>query len=158
VKRTANGTVVGMSKSVCVAFLVLSRTLQPSGYERRNCTEKFSNYWHFCARSPTFVLVWLRGFMVIRWLSTVKASAICMIMHLPRWRHVLTARSTVSGLRRRSLHRGEVVGSIPTAPTMLKSNTEGLSTFPQRTLLVAGGRTPPEHGASRRAKYVQDVR
>ena len=40
-----------------------------------------------------------------------------MIMHLPWWRHVLTARSTVSGLRGRSLHTGEVVGSIPTAPT-----------------------------------------
>jgi hypothetical protein len=57
--------------------------LQPSGYERRNCTEKISNYWHFCTRSPTFVLVWLRRFIGHSLVEhSQKASAICLIMHL----------------------------------------------------------------------------
>jgi Phage integrase family len=34
--------------------------LQPSGYERRNCIGKISKNLHFCARSLTFVLGWLR--------------------------------------------------------------------------------------------------
>jgi len=37
--------------------------LQPSGYERRNRTGKFSNNRHFCARSLPFVRVWLRRFV-----------------------------------------------------------------------------------------------
>ena len=45
--------------------------LQPSGYERVTLTGIINDYWHFRARSPTFVPVWLRriiGYLLVgRW-------------------------------------------------------------------------------------------
>jgi hypothetical protein len=51
--------------------------LQPSGYQRRNWTGKFSNKRHSRAGSPTFVRAWLRRFIgcSLGW-ATLNASRI----------------------------------------------------------------------------------
>jgi hypothetical protein len=73
----------------------------------------------------------------------------------------------IAGLRRdtplssageRSLHTGEVVGSIPTAPTNKNPNNKHFSAPLQKRHTAVCGRTPHEHGPPRRAKSVQYVR
>jgi hypothetical protein len=45
------------------SFLISPGDLQQSSYERGNRTGKLSDNRHFCARSLTFVRVWLRRFI-----------------------------------------------------------------------------------------------
>jgi hypothetical protein len=90
---------------------------QPSGYERPNCAGKFSNIRRFRARSLTFVLVWLRRFIGPSLVEHSQKHQRFVRVCTNRRRHVL---------RGRSLHTGEVVGSIPTAPT---TNTQRFIAF-----------------------------
>jgi len=68
------------------------------------------------------------------------------------------AAGPAAPIRERSLHTGEVVGSIPTAPTSKKPGFGALFSTPCKRDLAVRGRTSHEHGAYERAKSVQVVR
>jgi hypothetical protein len=85
--------------------------LQPSGYERATLPEKVSDYWHFRAGSATFVRVWLRriiGYLLVGPGTSLRA---------PKEHRPDSNLGQTRSMGERPLHTGEVVGSIPTAPT-----------------------------------------
>ena len=64
----------------------------------------------------------------------------------------LTCRTEYSSAGERSLHTGEVVGSIPTAPTTDYPTNQSISGFSQAWRFATRGRTLQEHAATIRGK------
>jgi hypothetical protein len=87
--------------------------LQPSGYERCATSEKSNIYRHFCVHSDGSVHVCSRRFIGQ---SLVRATS----PQTPTRPMEAIAVSCLSPQPKgRSFHTGEVVGSIPTAPTII---------------------------------------